>query len=172
MIWQTGRRRAAPASPPAPHVAVGSEVGAACTKCKAVTKHVILAKVGVKPTRVECGTCNDVHAYKPRLVRRPVLAVGQTPEEMWNASMSGARGPATAYSAAGRFAVGTRVSHPSFGEGVVARLASATVCEVIFETRTVKLIMAPGAVDGRRGEQPLPPAHASGARRRGRLHAR
>ena len=35
--------------------------------------------------------------------------------------------------------------HPSFGEGVVARLSSATVCEVVFVKGTVKLIMGAGS---------------------------
>jgi hypothetical protein len=155
-------------------VLVGSEVNAACTKCKAVTPHVILAKVGVKPTRVQCRTCNGAHAFKPRLVQRAILTPGMSQEQAWTASMSHARGPITEYSPTGRFAVGTRVSHPSFGEGVVARLSSATVCEVIFSTRTVKLIMAPLIAEEGLGGERLRPAGASAGdmRRRSRLHVR
>jgi hypothetical protein len=55
--------------------------------------------------------------------------------------MRRAQGDATAYSTTARYAIGARVSHKTFGEGVVARLASSTVCEVVFLERTVKLVM-------------------------------
>jgi len=149
MNWQTGRRR-----PPiakveaAPGLVVGAEIQAACGKCKIRTGHTVIAKVGVKPTRVECLTCKDVHAYKAAPTRRPALARidNLSPEEAWNVSMRHTQGVvAMPYVAGGRYAVGGRVVHPSFGEGVVARLSSPTVCEVVFSSRTVKLIMAPTA---------------------------
>jgi hypothetical protein len=55
--------------------------------------------------------------------------------------MRRAQGEAIRYSTSGHYAVGARLRHASFGDGVVARLSSATVCEVIFETGTVKLVM-------------------------------
>ena len=131
MNWQMGRRRAAPAVQVAPAVVIGSPVQAACSKCKAMTPHVILAKIGVKPTRVECVTCKDAHVFKPALVRRSPITAGMSPQEAWAASMRHARGESTPYSASGRYAVGSRVSHPSFGDGVVAKLTSTTVCEVL-----------------------------------------
>jgi hypothetical protein len=55
--------------------------------------------------------------------------------------MRRAKGTAMPYIAEGRYAVGERISHDTFGEGVVSRLATATVCEVLFSERTVKLLM-------------------------------
>jgi hypothetical protein len=46
------------------------------------------------------------------------------------------------YATNGYFEVGQRVKHPTFGEGVVTRLSSATVCEVIFSDGPRKLLMA------------------------------
>lgn len=126
---------------------VGSYVDAVCGKCKSTTSHIVLAKIGSKPTRVECRTCHAMHAYrsgeaKPRSTTR---APRPTPEEVWNAVMRQGRGEVMPYSTSGRYAVGARLRHPSFGDGVVARLSSTTVCEVVFATGTVKLIMGMGA---------------------------
>ena len=146
MNWQTGRRRAPIAKvEAAPGLVVGAEILAACSKCKARTPHTVIAKVGVKPTRVECLTCKDMHAYKNAPARRPAAAstVNMSPEEAWTVSMKQARGDAKAYAPTIRFDVGDRVAHTSFGEGVVARLTSPTTCDVVFLSRTVKLVMAP-----------------------------
>jgi hypothetical protein len=146
---QSGKRRvtAAKADPTEAASAVGGYVNAACGKCKAMTSHIVLAKVGARPTRVECRTCHAMHAYRASTTTRASSsrAAEPSPEEVWNNSMRQARGATVPYATSGRYAVGARLKHPSFGEGVVARLASATVCEVIFAKGTVKLIMGAGA---------------------------
>ena len=143
--------------------AVGGYVDAYCGKCKDVTSHIVLAKVGAKPTRVECRTCHAMHQYKAaataakpssgtkapgsRTTTRSKAAEPK-PEEAWAASMRQARGEAIKYEPGGQYVVGNRLNHARFGEGVVVRLSSGTVCEVVFKTGTVKLIM--GAAQGRR----------------------
>ena len=141
---QTGKRAAGAkgeATPPA--VAVGANVNAYCGKCKSVTSHIVLAKIGAKPTRVECRDCHAMHAYKPSASSRAASskAAEPSPEEVWTNSMRQARGAPVTYTPSGHYAVGARLKHSRFGEGVVARLASTTVCEVVFMTGTVKLIM-------------------------------
>lgn len=144
--------------------AVGGYVDAWCGKCKDVTSHIVLAKVGAKPTRVECRTCHAMHQYKAAATAakssssgtrapgsRPTTrskAAEPKPEEAWAASMRQARGDAIKYEPGGQYVVGNRLNHARFGEGVVVRLSSGTVCEVVFKTGTVKLIM--GAAQGRR----------------------
>lgn len=129
---------------------VGGYVDAYCGKCKGVTSHIVLAKVGVKPTRVECRTCHAMHAYKAGASasgstrssgRTSSRAAEPRPEEVWASSMRQARGEAITYTPGGQYQVGNRLQHARFGEGVVVRLASGTVCEVVFKTGTVKLIM-------------------------------
>lgn len=143
MIWQTNRKQA-PKPEPAPGLLIGSAIQAVCRKCKDRTEHVVIAKVGVKPTRVECSSCKDVHVYKT--VMRPAATIplaGLSPEEAWTASMKRANASsALPYAVDGRYAIGAKLSHRSFGEGVVVRLASPTVCEVVFATGTIKLVMA------------------------------
>jgi hypothetical protein len=140
-----------PAGKAADGATVGSYVNALCGKCKSMTSHIVLAKIGGRPTRVECRTCHAMHAYrsgepKPRssgsgTTRSTARAPKVSPEEIWAAIMRQGRGEVQPYSTGGRYAVGARLRHPSFGEGVVARLSSTTVCEVVFATGTVKLIM-------------------------------
>lgn len=134
---------------PSPRFAVGAQVDSTCGKCKKTTPHVVANKIGNVPTRVQCSVCSSVHAYKaPRRSSRreaePALDKRDI-DVVWKDAMRRARGPAQSYSARGYYEVGSRLSHLSFGEGVVARLSSTTVCEVIFETGTVKLLMGSAA---------------------------
>jgi hypothetical protein len=132
--------RKAPVEKRAPEKPVlGTEVETRCRACRAITKHVVVAKVGAKPTRVRCGTCDLEHEYTITRARRTADAAPlQLP---WAEAIARARGTATPYSASASYLTGARVSHASFGEGVVVRVASPTVCEVLFEERTVKLLM-------------------------------
>jgi hypothetical protein len=167
MFSQMSRKRApAPKVAPPAGLVVGGEIQALCGKCKARTPHLVVAKIGVKPTRVECRTCKDTHAYKT-VARTIAVTSNMTPEEAWKASMRRAQGEATAYSPTARYAVGARVSHKTFGEGVVARLASSTVCEVVFLERTVKLVMGALLVGGDT-PKPQPGLRAVGSRSRRR----
>lgn len=145
---QTGKQSAAAAKGPM----VGGHVEASCRKCASITTHIVLAMVAGKPSKVECRACHGTHAYKatattPRAAspRAAGTRASRTPEpnpaDVWASSMRSARGETVVYAPSGRYAVGARLKHPTFGEGVVARLASTTVCEVIFVSGVVKLIM-------------------------------
>lgn len=161
MPFQMARRRVAAKPEPPQKPLVGTEIDTRCRKCKGTTKHVVTAKVGVKPTRVRCGTCETEHEYTAARARRVAdTAPRQLP---WAEAIAQARGAASAYSAGTSYLVGSRVSHPSFGEGVVVRLSSATVCEVLFEERTVKLLMRPSV-----GAFVVPEPRAGVSLRRGR----
>lgn len=152
-----GRRTPAKVETAVEKMGVGSHLDASCGKCKRVTNHVVLAKLGTKPTRVECRVCHSAHAYKnpaaPRSSTRrdtskPAKAAA-SPEAAWADVMRRAQGhQAVPYVSGGRYTVGTKMKHARFGEGVVVRLSSATVCEVVFETGTLKLVM---------GSNPSPP---------------
>jgi hypothetical protein len=143
-----GRRTPAKVETVVEKMTVGSHLDASCGKCKRVTSHVVLAKLGTKPTRVECRVCHAAHAYRtpasPRTTRRdttkPAKAAA-SPEAAWADVMRRAQGAAVPYVSGGRYTVGTKMKHARFGEGVVVRLSSSTVCEVVFETGTLKLVM-------------------------------
>jgi hypothetical protein len=124
-------------------VTVGSNVDASCTKCKTVTSHVIMAKVGAVPARVQCLTCSTLHAYRaPRRPSARAPAIDErSVEQIWHDAMKRCRAAVVPYSTRQHYEIGARVNHLSFGEGVVSRLQSTTVCEVIFMTGAVKLLM-------------------------------
>lgn len=160
MSFQFGRKR--PADKPEPvSTVLGSDIDTRCRKCRATTRHVVIGKVGSKPTRVRCGTCELEHEYTaPRPRRSAAAAPAQLP---WAEAIGQSRATASPYSADASYRVGARITHPSFGEGLVVGLASATVCEVLFESRTVKLLMK-GQPSGFQAPEP----RSSQALRRGR----
>src|SRR5262245_55057206 len=144
MLLRHKRQSSTPVPVRSAGLIVAPEMQPAWTKCKSYTAHVVVAKVGAVPTRVECRRCSTVHAY--RTPRRPAEVKGAPIEErsvelVWQDAMKRARREAVPYLASDYYEVGARLSHVSFGEGVVSRLPSTTVCEVIFETGVVKLLM-------------------------------
>ncbi|HEY8517429.1 MAG TPA: hypothetical protein VIS07_18105 [Candidatus Binatia bacterium] len=161
-FYGTPRKRTIPKEVPIRQITVGSSIQASCRKCKATTEHTVVAKIGVKPSRVACSRCKDEHDYsvaKPRAKADPTMSALP-----WADALRAATGIAKPYSVGGSYGIGARVQHTTFGEGVVVRHSSSTVCEVLFEERTVKLLMAPTAA-GYDGPAPSP-SRAVGARRR------
>jgi len=53
-----------------------------------------------------------------------------------------AAGPPVAYSVSREFEQGQRIKHPTFGDGVVVRISSRTVCEVVFPEGPRRLLMS------------------------------
>lgn len=160
MQFQSARKRAVEKPEPASTV-LGSEVLTRCRKCRTPTTHVVIAKVGSKPTRVRCGTCELEHEYT---AARPRRAAAVKPNLLpWAEAIAKSGAVAAPYSAQASYRIGSRITHASFGEGLVVGLASATVCEVLFEERTVKLLMK-----GQPSSFDAPEPRSSPALRRGR----
>lgn len=144
MASKAKTRAALPAAPPSRNP-VGSTIDTSCIKCKKMTPHLVAAKIGSVPTRVQCTACSSLHAFKAphRVTRGPGAspADARSVDEIWKDAMRRARGPAVPYSTAARYELGAKLNHLNFGEGVVSGLPSTTVCEVIFENGPVKLLM-------------------------------
>lgn len=114
--------------------AVGADIESLCSKCGDVW-HVIVAKVGQDIVRVICKECGSQHRYrnpkKPdeRAKRastgaaarpaRPMKIVERFEKPSVAADLDK---PPRAYAPSERYAVGERVEHPSFGQGVVESL--------------------------------------------------
>ena len=153
MPWNPGGKRHPIARGPAPvpPPVVGSRIDAYCKKCKNPTSHVLVRKLASIPTWVQCSVCESSHAFRAPsdtpAARRPPsrsdapAARNADPEETWKKCMGAARGPSTDYSTRLSYRPGQRLSHPSFGEGVVTRQISSTVCTAVFVTGEVKLLM-------------------------------
>ncbi len=131
---------------------VGADIEALCSKCGDVW-HVIVAKVGPEIVRVICKECNAQHRYrhpnkvveavtgKPRTaVRAPrqpkVVERFETPHVPADLSK-----PVRTYKANERFAIGERVEHPTFGQGVV-EISEAAKMTVFFAVGRKVLVQA------------------------------
>ena len=76
---------------------------------------------------------------------KPKSSAGATPSpaDLWNKALrTAAPGPPETYSVSKQFDQGQRIKHPTFGDGIVIRVSSRTVCEVIFPDALRKLLMA------------------------------
>ena len=115
--------------------AVGADIESLCSKCGDVW-HVIVAKVGEQIVQVICKECGGRHRYKnPKLPpgtktrtatatksprpARTMKVVERFPTPTVTADLNK---PPRPYRASERFAVGERVEHPTFGQGVVEGL--------------------------------------------------
>lgn len=123
--------------------------------------HVIAAMQGDRIARVQCRTCKKEHAYKaPKGVTDPAKgkaaaaarrekAAAQpqaNPVELeWEKLMAQSKNtPVRQYGAKTQFALGDRLAHPTFGEGIVNKLIYPNKCEVIFR-HDVKVLIHGGS---------------------------
>lgn len=138
----------------------GSEVLAYCGSCKMDLTAVIVAKVGGKIAKVMCKTCKKERAYRaPKGVSDPAMAAeavsrksratsgnGATAksvpiEQEWRRLMADAdKTNRVKYSVKVKLNQGDVVQHPTFGDGIVMRIAHPDKAEVLFQNDTKLLI--------------------------------
>ncbi len=136
--------------------AVASEVISYCTACKMDLNSVIVAMKGDRIAKVQCFTCKKEHTYKaPKGIDTPAAkpkraskkkaeaSADHSIEVEWEKLMSTHKdAPLKNYSAKGHFVLGDKISHPSFGDGIVGKLIYPNKLEVIFRTDLKVLIYA------------------------------
>ena len=149
--------------------AVGADIESLCSKCGDVW-HVVVAKVGEEIVRVICKECGGQHRYRnpkapagakrsstttksPRPVR-PVKIVERFELPTVAADLDK---PPRPYRASEKFAIGERVEHPTFGQGVVEALELGKMT-VFFKSGRKVLVQAKEA-------PPAPVVKARGRRR-------
>lgn len=109
---------------------LGGYVETRCGKCKLDREHIIAAlddKGGI--ARVECLTCRSNHIYRERKTTTRTTS-GRTSTrgtKKDSASAVEPTGPPRAYSMQERFAVGDRVEHQKFGQGVVVEVRASKI---------------------------------------------
>jgi len=141
--------------------AVGEDIESTCAKCGGLVWHVVVAKVGEKIAKVQCKRCHTSHRPRstdphmagtakvqkvrgaagtttPRAKREP--AAPALPDVAFDASV-----PPRPYRASERFEVGQRLTHPTFGVGVVAKSTNDGKIEVRFDTEMRTLAQARAA---------------------------
>ncbi len=132
---------------------VATEALAYCTSCKMDLNHVIVAMKGERIAKVQCCTCKKEHVYRtPKGVNEPKLARGARAEAVetahsieieWEKLMNAHRSlPFKAYQVKGLFDLGDKLTHSSFGEGIVSKLIYPNKLEVIFRNDIKILIHA------------------------------
>jgi hypothetical protein len=127
--------------------AVGEDIEALCGRCGQVW-HVVMAKMGERIAKVVCKRCGGHHLYRtenggdvaaggsatdssrrtaPRRMRRASGAVAPLVVPAFDPSK-----PPRAYSAKEAFNPGERVTHPTFGTGVVTVVPGPGKIEIAF----------------------------------------
>ncbi|PLX97417.1 MAG: hypothetical protein C0620_00980 [Desulfuromonas sp.] len=132
-------------------LSAGSAIEARCTKCRAITNHIVIAMVGDTPAQVQCNTCQGRHNYRPikaaasakaekagkTTSRTPAtrrLSLEQQQQQQWqDLNLAAKREQAKPYQLTTTFAVNAVISHPTFGIGIVTRKAGTNKIEVLFE---------------------------------------
>lgn len=120
-------------------LSAGDHIEARCTKCRKNTNHTIIAMADDVPAKVECNTCSGQHKFRPPTVpkkpatRRTVdpKAVEKKEWETLRPTMNSAK--AADYSMTGTFKARSLINHPTFGLGLVQRIAGSQKVEVLFE---------------------------------------
>jgi hypothetical protein len=138
---------------------VASETLSYCTSCKMDLNSRVVAMKGDRIAKVECLTCRKEHAYKaPKGIDTPTAKPAtkraskkkETAEEVshsieveWEKLMSTHKDtPIKQYSTKGHFALGDKIQHPTFGEGIIGKLIYPNKVEVIFRSDLKVLIYA------------------------------
>ena len=146
----------------APMGAVGKESIAYCTSCKMDLNHTIVALKGDRIAKVQCLTCKKEHVYRaPKGITEPgqvkpkatrarkkkdsEVEQAVSVEAEWEKLMAAHReAPMKQYNTKANFALGDKLSHPVFGDGIVGKLIYPNKLEVIFRT-DVKVLIHGGA---------------------------
>ena len=133
--------------------AVGEDIEALCGRCGQVW-HVVMAKMGDRIAKVVCKRCGGHHLYRTEKATADEAASAAGGAQAGNGRPSGPRRtarraktqevapapvptfdpsqPPRPYSARETFATGQRVSHPTFGVGVVAAAPGPGKVEIAF----------------------------------------
>lgn len=134
------------------HSMVGKEALAYCTSCKMDLAHIVVSMKGDQIAKCECKTCKKTHGFKapkgitepPKKRTRKAAAPESAPVEVeWEKLMTVHKdAPIKSYSMKGHFALGDKIAHPNFGDGIIGRLIYPNKIEVIFRTDLKVLIHA------------------------------
>jgi len=128
-------------------LSAGDKIEARCTKCGANTKHIIMAISDQTPDRVQCDMCDRVHKYRPPTTAKPKAkraTSGTTTrrkadpreaerQEWEDLKLEDQKGELKPYAMDASFKKANRISHPTFGIGLVVGLMGSNKMEVLFK---------------------------------------
>ena len=157
--------------------AVGADIEALCSKCGDVW-HVVVAKEGEKIAKVQCKQCGGYHRYKsptsvPKEKRQPPSMMERAQRELApKAPVERFEKPAVAadltkpvrtYRASEKYAVGERVDHPNFGQGVIEIAEPGKITVFFGSGRRVLVQSKEGGTGGSSLQRPKPFDHSNTA---------
>jgi hypothetical protein len=131
---------------------VAKEALAYCGSCKMDLQHMVVAMKGDRIAKVQCKTCKKEHLFKaPKGITEPKAPKkkksaeskdeGHPIELEWEKLMNTHKAaPTKPYNTKGHFALGDKLGHATFGEGIVGRLIYPNKIEVIFRSDMKVLI--------------------------------
>ncbi len=140
---------------------VAKEVLSYCTSCKMDLNHIIVAMQGDRIAKVQCKTCQKIHAYKaakgvtePSAAPKPAKKktkkasaeeqMASSVEAEWEKLMAVHKAAAVKpYTIKTQFTIGDKLKHATFGEGIVGKLIYPNKIEVIFQ-HDVKILIHGG----------------------------
>ena len=117
---------------------VGADVQSTCRKC-GDTWHVVIAIASGQIAKVECRDCGARHGYRPKGGAKTTRRSGPAPRARGKTAKpthpiveADLSRPRRSFDTSETYAVGDRIVHPSFGEGVVQAVVGATKVEILF----------------------------------------
>ncbi|MBC7692436.1 MAG: hypothetical protein H7222_11795 [Methylotenera sp.] len=145
-----------------PSLTVGKDALSYCSSCKMDLNHTIVSMKGDKLHRVQCRTCKKEHVFKaPKGLTEPATdkpekkarakkssepKVDHSIGAEWEKLMASHKHlPTKPYSTKMHFALGEKISHPTFGDGIIAKHIHPNKVEVVFQT-DLKVLIHSGTV--------------------------
>ncbi len=122
-------------------ISIGKEIRATCSSCKKPQHHIITAISGTKIDQVQCKSCGKSHKYRapeiagaaPKRRRKGAVEV-VPPEVTWEKLMTASAAKKTiAYTFDKQYRVNDRLSHDTFGLGVVTNLPGPDKARIAFK---------------------------------------
>lgn len=133
--------------------AVAQEILSYCTSCKMDLNSTVVAMKGDRVAKVECMTCKKTHAFKaPKGAKEPKAkkskkkdsAPAISIEAEWEKLMTTHKdAPMKSYTTKAVYALGDKINHSTFGQGIVGKLIYPNKMEVIFQT-DIKVLITGG----------------------------
>jgi len=150
-------------------VAVGKEIVCYCTRCRMDLGHTVTAVAASQIARVICRTCRSEHNYKGKKGVSTPLKAGEAPppstgthrrmvdvttpkapkpqavpvELEWSRQMNASASAIKPYAPAQTFKIGDKLSHPTFGMGIVQKTVYPNKVEILFQGDIKTLIHKP-----------------------------
>ena len=125
-----------------PSSLVGKDLDAWCNRCKLELAHVVVAMRGELPVRVQCKTCQDMHAFRKGPPGTPQGAIKRPPRKSdFDLAMDGRDlNLALQYGINENFQKGDVINHTKLGIGLVTGTIGLGKIDVLFAEGVKRMV--------------------------------